>query len=154
MDMVLISLRSPHAKNPSALHEPSALQYAGNERLRPVMAPGLAPFSSERLWPPTPLLAANVLARPAPGRASAPLQSEPLANMSLVGSMLSQGQATALVRVKDRIYLVRVGDVLGLEEAQVAEISASRLMLYEHSSVPGANKVTQTRFMNLLEKTP
>jgi hypothetical protein len=44
--------------------------------------------------------------------------------------------------------------VLGLEEAQVAEISASRLMLYEHSSVPGANKVTQTRFMNLLEKTP
>jgi Tfp pilus assembly protein PilP len=94
------------------------------------------------------------LARPAPGRARAPLQSEPLANMSLVGSMLSQGQATALVRVKDRIYLVRVGDVLGLEEAQVAEISASRLMLYEHSSVPGANKVTQTRFMNLLEKTP
>lgn len=148
MDMVLISLRSPHAKNPSAL------QYAGNERLRPAIAPGLAPFSSERLWPPAPLLAANVLARPAPGRARAPLQSEPLANMSLVGSMLSQGQATALVRVKDRIYLVRVGDVLGLEEAQVAEISASRLMLYEHSSVPGANKVTQTRFMNLLEKTP
>jgi hypothetical protein len=154
MDMVLISLRSPHAKNPSALHEPSALQYAGNERLRPAIAPGLAPFSSERLWPPAPLLAANVLARPAPGRARAPLQSEPLANMTLMGSMLSQGRATALVRVKDRIYLVRVGDVLGLEEAQVAEISASRLMLYEHSSVPGANKVTQTRFMNLLEKTP
>jgi hypothetical protein len=76
------------------------------------------------------LLAANVLARPAPGRARAPLQSEPLANMTLVGSLL------------------------GLEEAQVAEISASRLMLYEHSSVPGANKVVQTRFMNLLEKTP
>ena len=49
---------------------------------------------------------------------------------------------------------MRVGDVLGLEEAQVAEISASRLMLHEHSSVPGANKVVQTRFMNLLEKTP
>jgi hypothetical protein len=44
--------------------------------------------------------------------------------------------------------------VLGTEEAQVAEISASRLMLYEHSSVPRANKVAQTRYMNLLEKTP
>ena len=154
MDMVLISLRSPHVKNSLALPEPSALKYAVNERLRPAIAPGSAPFNSERLWPPAPLLAANVLARPAPGRARAPLQSEPLANMTLVGSLLGQGPAAALVRVKDRIYLVRVGDVLGLEEAQVAEISASRLMLYEHSSVPGANKVVQTRFMNLLEKTP
>jgi type IV pilus assembly protein PilO len=154
MDMVLISLRSPHVKNSLALPEPSAIKYAVNERLRPAIAPGSAPFSSERLWPPAPLLAANVLARPAPGRARAPLQSEPLANMTLVGSLLGQGPAAALVRVKDRIYLVRVGDVLGLEEAQVAEISASRLMLYEHSSVPGANKVVQTRFMNLLEKTP
>jgi len=154
MDMVLISLRSPHAKNSLALPEPSAIKYAVNERLRPAIAPGSAPFNSERLWPPAPLLAANVLARPAPGRARAPLQSEPLANMTLVGSLLGQGPAAALVRVKDRIYLVRVGDVLGLEEAQVAEISASRLMLYEHSSVPGANKVVQTRFMNLLEKTP
>ena len=67
MDMVLISLRSPHAKNPSALPEPSALQYAVNERPRPAIAPGLAPFNSERLLPPAPLLAANVLARPAPG---------------------------------------------------------------------------------------
>jgi hypothetical protein len=50
--------------------------------------------------------------------------------------------------------LVRVGDVLGAEEAQVAEISASRLMLYEHSPVSQPNKVAQTRFMNLLEKTP
>ena len=154
MDMVLISLRSPHVKNSLALPEPSALKYAVNERLRPAIAPGSAPFNSERLWSPAPLLAANVLARPAPGRARAPLQSEPLANMTLVGSLLGQGPAAALVRVKDRIYLVRVGDVLGLEEAQVAEISASRLMLYEHSSVPGANKVVQTRFMNLLEKTP
>ena len=154
MDMVLISLRSPLVKNSLALPEPSALKYAVNERLRPAIAPGSAPFNSERLWPPAPLLAANVLARPAPGRARAPLQSEPLANMTLVGSLLGQGPAAALVRVKDRIYLVRVGDVLGLEEAQVAEISASRLMLYEHSSVPGANKVVQTRFMNLLEKTP
>jgi len=154
MDMVLISLRSPHVKNSLALPEPSALKYAVNERLRPAIAPGSAPFNSERLWPPAPLFAANALARPAPGRARAPLQSEPLANMTLVGSLLGQGPAAALVRVKDRIYLVRVGDVLGLEEAQVAEISASRLMLYEHSSVPGANKVVQTRFMNLLEKTP
>ena len=154
MDMVLISLRSPHAKNSLALPDTTALESVGTERLRPAKAPGSAPFSSERLWPPAPLLAANVLARPAPGRARAPLQSEPLANMTLVGSLLGQGQAAALVRVKDRIYLVRVGDVLGLEEAQVAEISASRLMLYEHSSVPGANKVAQTRFMNLLEKTP
>jgi Tfp pilus assembly protein PilP len=100
------------------------------------------------------LLAANVLARPASGRARAPLQSEPLASMTLVGSLLSQGQAAALVRVKDRIYLVRVGDVLGTEEAQVAEISASRLLLYEYSPVTPANKATQTRFMNLLEKTP
>ena len=154
MDMVLISLRSPHVKNSLALPDPSALKYAVNERLRPAIAPGSAPFNSERLWSPAPLLAANVLVRPAPGRARAPLQSEPLANMTLVGSLLGQGPAAALVRVKDRIYLVRVGDVLGLEEAQVAEISASRLMLYEHSSVPGANKVVQTRFMNLLEKTP
>ena len=154
MEMVLISLRSPHAKNSSALPVTTALESAGTERLRPATAPGSAPFNSERLWPPAPLLAANVLARPAPGRARAPLQSEPLANMTLVGSLLGQGPAAALVRVKDRIYLVRVGDVLGAEEAQVAEISASRLMLYEHSSVPGANKVVQTRFMNLLEKTP
>jgi len=154
MDMVLLSLRSPHAKGFSALPATTALESAGPERLRPATAPGLAPFSPERLRPPAPLLAANVLARPTSGRARAPLQSEPLANMTLVGSLLGQGQAAALVRVKDRIYLVRVGDVLGAEEAQVAEISASRLMLYEHSSVPGANKVVQTRFMNLLEKTP
>jgi Tfp pilus assembly protein PilP len=68
--------------------------------------------------------------------------------------LLGQGPAAALVRVKDRIYVVRVGDVLGAEEAQVAEISASRLMLYEHSPVSQPNKVAQTRFMNLLEKTP
>ena len=154
MDMVLLNLLSPHAKDSSALPATSALESAGPERLRPAMAPGLAPFNSERLWPPAPLLAAKVLPRPASGRARAPLQSEPLANMTLVGSLLGQGPAAALVRVKDRIYLVRVGDVLGAEEAQVAEISASRLMLYEHSSLPGANKVAQTRFMNLLEKTP
>ena len=154
MDMVLLGLRSPHAKDSSALPTKSALEYAGTERLRPVMAPGLAPFSSERLWPPAPLLAVKELARPAAARARAPLQSEPLASMTLVGSLLGQGPAAALVRVKDRIYLVRVGDVLGAEEAQVAEISASRLMLYEHSPVSQPNKVAQTRFMNLLEKTP
>ena len=154
MDMVLLGLRSPHAKDSSALPAKSALEYAGTERLRPVMAPGLAPFSSERLWPPAPLLAVKELARPAAARARAPLQSEPLASMTLVGSLLGQGPAAALVRVKDRIYVVRVGDVLGAEEAQVAEISASRLMLYEHSPVSQPNKVAQTRFMNLLEKTP
>jgi hypothetical protein len=42
MDMVLLSLRSPHAKNSSALPAASALESAATERLRPATAPGLA----------------------------------------------------------------------------------------------------------------
>jgi len=159
MEMVLRSLRAPG----SSVSAVSPGRRAQAPEPEPIMGrsavtglaglpAGLAPFSGERLWPVAPVLAAPVAARVEAGRFKPPLQAAPLAAMSMVGSVLGAQAPVALLRVNARIYLVRVGDRLGVGQAQVTDITQSGLSLREFSADPQGKVVEKTVRLNLVQE--
>lgn len=59
------------------------------------------------------------------------LDAAPLQAMSLVGTVLGQGQPLALLKLNGLIYPVRLGDRLGSEQGRVISITRTGLLLRE-----------------------
>ena len=164
MDMELRSLRMLPAVQPSATSE-LALQPVLASVTSKVVSPersaalatlpglGLAPFNSLRLLPVAPVAVAPP-ARTAPGRFKPPLESAPLADMRMVGSVLGTGPPVALLRVNGRIYLVRVGDRLGPDQGQVSDIGPTGLVLREPATSESGDKPATTVRLNLVQEPP
>jgi type IV pilus assembly protein PilP len=72
-----------------------------------------------------------VLTTPERGRDPQVLEQFPLDAMTMVGSLERQGQRTALLRVDQSLYQVRVGQYLGLHQGRVTQISEDRSVLRE-----------------------
>jgi type IV pilus assembly protein PilO len=164
MDMGLRTLRMLPAVQPSVTSElalqpallPVTSKAVSPERsaaLSPQPGLGLAPFNSLRLLPVAPV-AVPAPARTAPGRFKPPLESAPLAAMRMVGSVLGTGPPVALLRVNGRIYLVRVGDRLGLDQGQVSDIGPAGLALREPASSESGDKLEKTVRLNLVQEPP
>ena len=164
MDMGLRTLRMLPAAQPSATSQPAphptialgTSKTASPERAAPLAALpglGLAPFSPLRLLPAAPV-AAQAPARTAPGRFKPPLESAPLDAMRMVGSVLGTGPPVALLRVNGRIYLVRVGDRLGLDQGRVSDIGPTGLTLREPAADGPGDRPEKTVRLNLVQEPP
>ncbi len=64
-------------------------------------------------------------------RRRGPLEAFPLDNMRMVGSVEREGQPTALLRVGELLYQVKVGDYLGQNYGRVLRIDETELVLRE-----------------------
>lgn len=93
------------------------------------------PFNSQRLTQALrrdlALDTTSALVRPEQARPRQALEAFPLDTMTLVGSLFSQGQPVALVRVDQFVHSVRVGAYLGQNFGKVIGITENQVLLRE-----------------------
>jgi type IV pilus assembly protein PilP len=111
--------------------EPSKFipQTYGGEQMTP-------PFSAEKLasvmrGATGPVVTDSSLIEPELNRRKEPLEAYPLDTMSMVGSILSQGQLVAIVKVDSLLYQVRAGSYLGQNYGRVNNITETQVVLRE-----------------------
>ncbi|GAA4423392.1 pilus assembly protein PilP [Acidovorax lacteus] len=97
---------------------------------------GLEPFNQLKLTQALKRESAQVatnaaLIAPEMNRRKEPLESYPLDAMSMVGSLDKAGSPTALLRVDNLIYQVRVGNYLGPNYGKITRITETSIQLRE-----------------------
>jgi type IV pilus assembly protein PilP len=98
-----------------------------------VQASRVEPFSNQKLTvalkqearQPNSLLSAEL------NRRKEPLEAYPLDSMSMVGSVVRNGQQFALLRVDNLLYQVKVGDYIGQNYGRITRISETEIALRE-----------------------
>ncbi|MFN4359379.1 MAG: pilus assembly protein PilP [Hylemonella sp.] len=73
----------------------------------------------------------SALIAPELARRKEALEAFPLDAMSMVGSLIQQGQPAALIRVDNLLYQVRLGSYLGTNYGKVTRISETEVTLRE-----------------------
>jgi len=117
-------------------------------------ADGVEPFSTQKLAvalkqesrQPNSLLAEEL------NRRKEPLEAFPLDSMSMVGSVVKQGQEFALLRVDSLLYQVKPGDYLGQNYGKITEISETELALREIVQDAAGEWVERLSKLHLQEK--
>jgi len=71
------------------------------------------------------------LITPEMNRRKEPLESYPLDTMTMVGSLVRQGQPVALVRVENLLYQVRPGNYLGQNYGRITKVTETEIVLRE-----------------------
>lgn len=111
--------------------EPSKFipQTYGSEQMTP-------PFSAEKLasvmrGATTTIMTNSTLIEPELNRRKEPLEAYPLDTMRMVGSILSQGQLVAIVKVDNLLYQVRAGSYLGQNYGRINNITETQVVLRE-----------------------
>ncbi|WP_349816759.1 pilus assembly protein PilP [Comamonas sp. NoAH] len=79
------------------------------------------------------------------------LESYPLDNMKMVGSMRKDGGNTALLRVNQLIYQVQVGNYLGQNYGRILEVGEHSLKLREVVQDPTGDWVERVTTLDLQE---
>ncbi|QTN27667.1 pilus assembly protein PilP [Rhodoferax sp. AJA081-3] len=94
------------------------------------------PFSKEKLTQALKRDSAQVVANgalvaPELARRKEPLEAFPVDSMSLVGSIVKEGQPVALVKVDNLLYQVKQGNYLGQNFGKVVKINETEVTLRE-----------------------
>lgn len=95
------------------------------------------PFSKEKLTSalkrdvPQPATTTSALIAPELARRKEALEAFPLDTMSMVGSLIQEGQPAALIRVDRLLYQVRLGSYLGMNYGRVTKITETEVVLRE-----------------------
>ncbi|MEY4654390.1 MAG: hypothetical protein RI884_2971 [Pseudomonadota bacterium] len=118
----------------------------------------LDPFNSQKLTQALRRDAAqdatSALVRPEQARPRQPLEAYPLDTMTLVGSLVRQGQPVALVRIDQRVHTVRVGAYLGQNYGKVIRITENQLLLREIVQDASGLWTERAAALHLREGTP
>ncbi|MDC8771571.1 pilus assembly protein PilP [Roseateles albus] len=117
-------------------------------------AAGVDPYSPQKLSvaikqeaaQPNSLLSAEM------NRRREPLEAYPLDSMSMVGSMMRQGQRYALLRADNLLYRVKDGEHLGLNFGRVMKISETEITLREVVQDAAGEWVERTSTLQLQEQ--
>src|SRR5215470_5592489 len=75
--------------------------------------------------------ASAALMAPELNRRKEPLEGYPLDAMSMVGSLLKQGQPVALIKVDNLLYQVRPGNYLGQNYGKITKVGETEIVLRE-----------------------
>ena len=100
-------------------------------------AAAVDPFSKEKLTAALkrdvaqPATLTSALIAPELARRKEALEGFPLDAMSMVGSLIQQGQPAALIRVDNLLYQVRLGSYLGMNYGKVTRITETEVTLRE-----------------------
>jgi type IV pilus assembly protein PilP len=93
------------------------------------------------------------LVAPELSRRKEALESFPLDAMSMVGSLLKQGQPVALVKVDNLLYQVRPGNYLGQNYGKVMKVGENELVLRELVQDAAGEWIERTATLQLQEKS-
>jgi len=116
---------------------------------------GVDPFSQQKLTvalkqearQPNSMLAAEI------NRRKEPLEAYPLDIMSMVGSVVKQGQPYALLRVDNLLYQVKVGDYLGQNYGKINKITETEISLREIVQDAAGEWIERPGSLQLQEKS-
>ena len=93
------------------------------------------------------------LLAPELNRRKEPLEAFPLDAMSMVGSLLKQGQPVALVKVDALLYQVRPGNYLGQNYGRITKVAETEVVLRELVQDAAGEWVERTATLQLQEKS-
>ncbi len=91
------------------------------------------------------------LVAPELARRKEPLESFPLDAMSMVGSLIKQGQPVALVKVDNLLYQVRAGSYLGQNYGRITKVGETEVSLREIVQDAGGEWIERTAKLQLQE---
>jgi type IV pilus assembly protein PilP len=117
-------------------------------------AVAVEPFSSQKLTvalkqearQPNSLFAGEI------NRRKEPLEAYPLDSMSMVGSVSKSGRPSALMRVDNLLYQVKVGDYLGQNYGKITKISETEVTLREVVQDAAGEWIERPTALQLQEK--
>lgn len=120
------------------------------------MESGLEPFNAVKLTQAlrkdSNQLAANAaLIAPEMARRKEPLEAYPLDVMTMVGNLDKTGVPTALLKVDNLLYQVRVGNYIGQNYGKITRISESSIQLREIVQDATGDWVERTTSLDLQE---
>jgi type IV pilus assembly protein PilP len=85
-------------------------------------------------------------------RRKEPLESFPLDTMSMVGSLVKQGQPVALVKVDNLLYQVRPGNYLGQNYGKITQVGETEVTLREIVQDAGGEWIERIAKLQLQER--
>jgi type IV pilus assembly protein PilP len=97
--------------------------------------------------------ASAALLAPELNRRKEPLESYPLDSMSMVGSLLKQGQPVALVKVDNLLYQVRTGNYLGQNYGRIVKVAETEVVLRELVQDAAGEWIERNATLQLQEKS-
>ena len=93
------------------------------------------------------------LVAPELARRKEPLEAHPLDTMSMVGSLLKEGQPVALVRVDNLLYQVRPGNYLGQNYGRIVKVTETEVVLREIVQDAAGEWIERTATLQLQERS-
>lgn len=93
------------------------------------------------------------LVAPELARRKEPLESFPLDAMSMVGSLVKQGQPVALVKVDNLLYQVRPGNYLGQNFGRIMKVGETEVSLREIVQDAAGEWIERTATLQLQERS-
>ncbi|MEJ7928513.1 pilus assembly protein PilP [Ramlibacter sp. AN1015] len=94
----------------------------------------------------------TTLVAPELARRKEPLESVPLDNMAMVGSLLQQGRPVALIKVDNLLYQVRTGQYLGQNYGRITKVGEAEVVLREIVQDPSGDWVERAATLQLQER--
>jgi type IV pilus assembly protein PilP len=117
----------------------------------------LEPFSNEKLTQAlkrdSSQASNGALVAPELARRKEPLEAFPLDAVSLVGSIVKDGQPVALVKVDNLLYQVKPGNHMGLNFGRVTKISETEITLREIAQDAVGEWIERVATLQLQEKS-
>jgi type IV pilus assembly protein PilP len=116
------------------------------------------PFSNQKLAQAlkreaTQSAASAALIAPELNRRREPLEGYPLDAMTMVGSLVKQGQPVALLKVDNLLYQVRPGNYLGQNYGRITKIGETEVVLRELVQDASGEWVERTSTLQLQERS-
>ena len=120
-----------------------------------VAANGVEPFSAQKLTVALKQEAkqSNSLIAGELNRRREPLESYPLDNMAMVGSVAREGRQFALLKVDKLLYQVKVGDYIGQNYGRITKISETEVALREIVQDAAGEWIERNGSLQLQEKS-
>jgi type IV pilus assembly protein PilP len=93
------------------------------------------------------------LVAPELSRRKEPLEAYPLDAMTMVGSLIKEGQPVALVRVDNLLYQVRPGNYLGQNYGKIVKVGETEVVLREIVQDAAGEWTERTATLQLQERS-
>jgi type IV pilus assembly protein PilP len=115
------------------------------------------PFSNQKLTQAlkresTQATSNAALIAPELARRKEPLESFPLDSMSMVGSLIKDGQPVALVKVDNLLYQIRLGNYLGQNYGKIVKVGETEVALREIVQDAAGEWIERTAKLQLQER--
>ena len=136
-------IAEPKKFTPQAYTQEAAIEPFSNQKL----AQALKRDQQQGASPSAALVAPEL------NRRKEPLEGYPLDAMTMVGSLMKQGQPVALVRVDNLLYQVKPGNYLGQNYGRITKVGETEVVLRELVQDAAGEWIERTATLQLQEKS-